>query len=517
MESGPIENPVLRLPLYSSPMLSALREFAYLTAPSAPTYRALMRLFYEAHLGQQHTLPPDEVLAGTEDSDLDLTPEALLLDLDALVAWGNLGRRRDTRRVGSLAEYARKRDLYYATARGLAIEGFLDAGLDAAEETVAVGAGIVSGMERQWAHLAELLSAPELHPDELEASWANLVRDFVALSGDVRLLALNLERKLSLEALDDFLEFKDAVRSYVERLAAELAGPGRRLRAGLQELSPGLRARLLDSVAGVRAGRLTRGAGVLDAEGAERITVREWDGLLGWFSRRAEQGDGLEYGVVALRGAVSRVLAFVDAVHRTRELGLGRAGVLAELATHLVDLPDASTAREELARALGLSAPLHAPGVPPAQVVHDAWATPTESVLLSAVQKGKVAERFSADVGEISREAKRAARDALQAERRRQRLLLELFEDGQLDLDGLTLPDAAMLPEVLAWLSAGLHAVHDPENGAEGGAGLTPGPQGHQVRVSLTSSPALLRVPDGTLWIERGAALELLGQPEGVR
>jgi uncharacterized protein (TIGR02677 family) len=492
-------------------MMSALREFTYLTAPSAATYRTLMRLFYDAHLGQQHILPPEEVLAGARRQGLDLLPEALLLDLEQLVVWGNLGRRRDTRRVGSLAEYTRRRDLYYATARGLAIEGFLEAGLDAAEESVAVGAGIVSSMEAQWTRLSELLTSSGT-PDDLEAVWANLQRDFLALSGDVRALALNLERKLSLEALDDFLEFKEAVRSYIERLAGELAGPGRRLRDGLLALTVAQEARLLGTLVQVRSGRLTRGAAVMDAEQAERVTRREWLALRGWFSRSAEHGDGLEYGVSALRGAVTRVLAFVDAVHRTRELGLGRAGELAALAARLDRQPDAATAREQLSVRVGLSAPLHAPGGSSGEPVHDSWQEPSEQVLLNAVQRGRVIERHSADVGEISREAKRAARDALRAERERQRALLALFQNGQLDLTELDLQDGRMLPDVLEWLSAGLDAdfeTLDPETQEKPG-GVTSGPEGHQVRVTLNAAPARLNVPDGTLWIERGATVRLL-------
>ncbi len=494
-------------------MLPALREFTYLTAPSAATYRTLMRLFYEAHLGQQHTLPPEEVLAGARELGAAMLPEALLLDLDQLVTWGNLGRRRDTRRVGSLAEYARRRDLYYASPRGLAIEGFLEAGLDAAEESVAVGAGIVSGMEAQWTRLTELLGAAGEISDQLEAAWGSLQRNFLALSGDVRALALNLERRLSLEALDDFLEFKEALRSYIERLAGEMAGPGRRLRDGLLALPPEQEARLLGILIQVRSGRLTRGAAVMDAEQAGRVTRREWQALRGWFSRSAEHGDGLEYGVTALRGAVTRVLAFVDAVHRNRELGLGRAGELAALASRLGEQPDASSARELLAVRLGLSAPLHAPGGSTGEPVQSAWAEASEQVLLSAVARGKVVQRHSADVGETSREAKRAARDALRAERERQKALLALFKDGQLDLTELDLPDGQMLPDVLEWLSAGLNAGFGHDTGhdrTDGPGGVTAGPQGRQVRVTLNDTPALLSVPDGTLWIERGAMVRLL-------
>lgn len=491
-------------------ILPALREFAYLTAQTAPIYRVLMRLFYEAHLSQQHTLPPEVVLAKAQAAGLtDTTPESLLMDLEQLMNWGNLRRRRDTSRVDSLSEYARRRNLYYATPRGLAIEGFLEAGLDAAEETVAVGAGIVSSLEAQWTRLVELLAANQT--EEVEAAWTSLQRDFIALSGDVRSLALNLERKLSLEDLSDFLEFKDAVRSYVERLAGELAGPGRRLRDALAGVDTNTAAHLLNVVTRVRSGRLTRGAAVMDEEQARRVTEREWAGLSGWFSRKAEQGDGLEYGITALRGAVTRVLAFVDAVHRTRELGLGRAAELAKLAAELDRETDPSLARQRLGHSLGISAPLHAPGGSTAEPVQNAWAQPTEQVLLNAVQLGKIKERFSADVREVSREAKRAARDALKAEQARQKALLALFdENGELELTHLHLKDANLLPEVLVWLSAGLNAAYDHDAPHQENSALAAGPAGKQVRVALSDAPALLSMPEGTLWVERGAKLVIV-------
>ena len=485
--------------------LPALREFAYLTAQTAPVYRVLMRLFYEAHLLQQHTLPPEEVLSRAQVAGVrDLTPESLQLDLEQLVTWGNLGRRRDTSRVDSLAEYARRRNLYYATPRGLAIEGFIEAGLDAAEETVAVGAGIVSSLETQWGQVLELLRLGQT--EELEAAWTGLQRDFVALSGDIRSLALNLERKLSLEDLNDFLEFKDAVRSYVERLANELAGPGRRLRDAVARLSGDEAAHLLSTLTRTRAGRLTRGAAVLDEAQAARLLEREWEGLRGWLTRPAAQGDGLEYGITALRGAVTRVLAFVDAVHRTRALGLGRAGELAALAARLDTYSEVGLAREELSRALGVSAPLHAPGSSSGEPVVNAWAEPSEQVLLTPVQHGKVRERFSADVREVSREAKRAARDVLKAEQQRQKALLALFDEhGELNLTHLSLKDGALLPDLLAWLSAGLNTAYDDLNEV-----TTSGPAGRQVSVSLSDAPALLSMPDGTLWVQRGAKVVLV-------
>ena len=82
-----------------------------------------------------------------------LNPEMLL---DQLTSWGNLRRRRDDRGASSLAEYARRRDLYLATPRALSIEGFLDSGLDADQGQAVVDARIISDIETR---VSEILAA----------------------------------------------------------------------------------------------------------------------------------------------------------------------------------------------------------------------------------------------------------------------------------------------------------------------------------------------------------------------
>ena len=347
--------------------------------------------------------------------------------------------------------------------------------------------------------------------EELDTAWTSFQRDFAALSGDVRSLTLNLERKLSLEDLTDFLEFKDAVRSYVERLSNELAGPGRRLRDTLVAVPPERQAALLGQLASVRSGRLTRDAAVLNADQAARVVQREWAALLGWLTRPAGQGDGLEYGIQALRGAVSRVLAFVDAVHRTRELGTGRAAELSALAARLGALDDVLLAREELSQALSLSAPLHAPESFEREGVRHSWLEPVEPVTLRPVTRGRETERVSAAVRDTSPEARQAARSALHAHREHEAALLALFgETNSFELTALEVGDDALVAELLNWLSAAFHASHEASPVV-----TVPGPAGHQVRIHLLNTPAVLATPSGTLWLEQGAKLELVHTGKG--
>ena len=350
-------------------MLGTIREFSYLTAQKTSVYRQIMRFFYLEHLSQRSTIPPESVLESLlEAGEVGYDLEQCLIDLDALVEWGNLGRRRDQRRVASLTEYSRRRDLYYGSARGLSIEGFLEGGLDANEDAVTVSAGVVVGIEERLKMLEALLEE-DTALEEIELLWREVHRYFLDLSGDARMLSANLERKLSLDDLDDFLDFKDVVKGYVERLARELSGAGRRIRSILEAIPEYRSQRLFEAVTKVRSGLMTQTAGVVGASKARNLVQREFNAMNDWFARAAREGDGLEYAIETLRSAISKVLAFVDAIHRTRELGLGRAGELATLAENLASLEDAIEARDQLGRYVHLFAALHPIGEIPEEPV----------------------------------------------------------------------------------------------------------------------------------------------------
>ncbi len=219
-----------------------------------------------------------------------------------------------------------------------------------------------------------------------------------------------------------------------------------------------------------------------------------------WFARAAQDGDGLEFAIAALRGAVTRVLSFIDALHRTRELGLGRAGAFSSLALSLQEALDPLESRVTLVQTLGLNAPLHAIGDALNQD-SAAWSNGLEPVELFPVTRGKIAARATAQLRQVSSEAKAAASEAQLAYQQRQKKLLALFEThgGTLSLDGLTLPDIESLHDLMGYLERAY-------------MGVTAGPEGHLLEVKLKETSAEVRGMDWTLLLERGAQLTLVGE-----
>ncbi len=455
-----------------------------------------MRFFFDQHLMQRSTISPEEITQHLTSAGLTTQLEQVILDLESLLEWGNLNKRRDQRRVTTLSEYARRRDLYFATPRGLSIEGFLEDGLDVREDTVISPMGVISGLQTRLAAIADLLSQGGAD-EEVELLWNEVYLAFSKLAAEVRGLSANLERKLLLEEREGFLEFKDVVRGFLERLSRELSVSGRRVRELLADFS--LLEPMLLVVGRVRSGRLTISGTAVTQSATTARARQEFVAMQSWFARAAQDGDGLEFAIAALRGAVTRVLSFIDALHRTRELGLGRAGAFSSLAVSLAD-SDTLEARTILVQTLGLNAPLHAIGDALNQDTA-AWSSALEAVELFAVSRGKIAARATAQLRQVSSEARAAASEAQLAFRERQKKLLALFEThgGTLSLDGLTLPDIESLHDLMGYLERAY-------------MGVTAGPEGHLLEVKLQDTPAEVRGTDWTLMLERGAQLTLVGE-----
>src|SRR2546423_6281233 len=104
-----------------------VRAIAYATAPDAPLYRAIMRIF---HLNRQEYGPhlsPGEVADQLRVRyGLEHDGDALAADLEQLRAWGSLDGRQDNPRVRHASELVRKRFIYDITAAGEECERFLE-------------------------------------------------------------------------------------------------------------------------------------------------------------------------------------------------------------------------------------------------------------------------------------------------------------------------------------------------------------------------------------------------------
>ena len=107
-----------------SEMFEAIQETSYLSAPSARQYRAIMRKMFVCHESMRYRLYREEILEllHQDPEYADVTDEQLRLDLDQLVAWGNLNAVQDPGAVRTIAEYNNRKFRYFMSDRAIEIE-----------------------------------------------------------------------------------------------------------------------------------------------------------------------------------------------------------------------------------------------------------------------------------------------------------------------------------------------------------------------------------------------------------
>ncbi|MDP9405558.1 MAG: DUF2397 domain-containing protein, partial [Actinomycetota bacterium] len=214
-------------------LLDQVEAFRYVTAPNAPTYRAIMQVCYEALRRYVIELRPDGIARALRDGGYVLASDgevdAIERDLGQLVAWGNLAATADSAGVERVEDFYRRRLVYHVTDVGeaahravLDVEAALGrsgslqttmlAEIRDALTALAANAGADADPDVVWRHLHALHTAFDTLTHEANRFMTDLGR----LVGE--------ERGEATDAT--FVAFKQAVLAYISRFLDEL----RRLR-----------------------------------------------------------------------------------------------------------------------------------------------------------------------------------------------------------------------------------------------------------------------------------------------
>jgi uncharacterized protein (TIGR02677 family) len=154
----------------------SVSAISYATAPTAPVYRAIMRIFYLNRQEYGPHLSPAEVAEQLRVRyDIDQDGDALAADLDQLVDWGSLQARQDTPRVRHASELVRKRFIYDITAAGEECERFLERIESLQEQAGSLQAQRLPAILTELRRLATVLDDSGPEPAALQAAFTNLV------------------------------------------------------------------------------------------------------------------------------------------------------------------------------------------------------------------------------------------------------------------------------------------------------------------------------------------------------
>ncbi|MGN0426019.1 MAG: TIGR02677 family protein [Acetatifactor sp.] len=261
-------------------------ETAYLSAPSASTYRKIMRLFFREYEKMHFQLYKEDIfqLIRQDETFSNYSMEQLVLDLDALVRWKNLTPIQDPGRVYTIAEYKNKQYRYTMSEYAVEIER-----LTVKLENVFLESGSLS--TNFFLRLEKTLEEADYvaHAGLKETNeWWNLLQE------DFRRLNQNYQDYLRdfysgktdhLMKSVEFVVHKDRFIKYLNEFVQELQHHGRRIEQILRKILPLVEGVILEKVvkSELEIPRARQEIHEHTEHGIRENVVGKWNSLKNWF------------------------------------------------------------------------------------------------------------------------------------------------------------------------------------------------------------------------------------------
>jgi uncharacterized protein (TIGR02677 family) len=270
------------------PVPAAVPAIAYATAPSAPVYRAIMRIFYLNRQEYGAHLNPGEVAEQLRRRyGLGHDGDALATDLDQLVRWGSLSARQDTPRVRRASELVRKQFIYDISAAGEVCERFLERIDDLRKQSGSLQAHRLPAILTELRRLAVELGGEDPDPAALQAAFTNLVAALDELRRGASDFMRDLARLVhSTDALDEdsFTSYKNQVVEYLNGFRRQVDVHATQIADAIDAVEAAGLDRMLDLIASIQEAPQYDVSAAEARRRAVEPLARAWNGVRGWFS-----------------------------------------------------------------------------------------------------------------------------------------------------------------------------------------------------------------------------------------
>lgn len=281
-----------------SRILNQVPVFSYVTAPNAPSYRAIIHIFYEAKQRYLIEMRPAAILSAlserryelaTEDSDALENADKLNRLLEALVSWGNLGHAHDAAAVNRIEDFRRKRFIYHLTSAGEAAHRAI---LEV-EATIGKSGSLQASMLRKIQEtvfkLAEEAQHPNPVPDQLKVLLHDLFSAFDTLTAEANCFIAELTHQMGsgfATGVDEFEEKyflrKRAILDYISRFIDQLRPIADDIATGIKSVSKIGIHQIIDCAS--QSADLPPDLGAYNAvERWHREQYTKWNGIRAWF------------------------------------------------------------------------------------------------------------------------------------------------------------------------------------------------------------------------------------------
>lgn len=361
--------------------------FAYLGAPNADLYVAVLRAFAQARERFTVHLRPEDIAGELRAQPVSARPagdqpgfgppeaETVGAALDQLVRWGNLRADADTGRVTSVEDFHRARYLYQLTKHGQAAVRAVAVYDEALGQRGQLQSVALADIAEQLASLLALAGEASPDPAKTHLLLLTLAERFGSLADNAQAFMASLRRTADFQDGDEeaFIAYKDRLVEYIERFIADLANRGAQIADLLGRLSAVGVDRLLvdaarreaeDAVPDGGSGSAEGGAGDQDRHQAHETALtgwrNRWRGLNDWFlSRSARQPSQAKLLRSAAVSAITNLVNTVAALNERRGGRSDRSADFRALARLFAEAPDDADAHRLWRTAFALSPARH--------------------------------------------------------------------------------------------------------------------------------------------------------------
>lgn len=266
--------------------LEAIYETSYLSVPSSPLYRKIMRFFYSEYEKMHFQLYKEDVFEFIkgEPEYAEYTMEKLNLDLDALVAWKNLTPIQDPGKVYTIADYKNKQYRYTMSEYAVEIER-----LTVRLENLFMESGNLSTnyFARLEKGLSEAETVEQASLKDINEWWHMLQEDFKRLNQNYQDYLREFYSGKSDHLLKsvEFVMHKDKFIKYLNDFVQELQHHSKEIEVLLNRMIPIVEEKILDKVV---QSELDIPHALLEMNGNLEPNIQEnvrgkWTSLKNWF------------------------------------------------------------------------------------------------------------------------------------------------------------------------------------------------------------------------------------------
>ncbi|MCQ4669746.1 TIGR02677 family protein [Lactonifactor longoviformis] len=273
--------------------LEAIEEAAYLSVPSSPQYRKIMRVCYQEYEKMHFQLYKEEIYEQLREEPefVSYTIEQLKIDLEALVKWKNLTPIQDPGRVYTIADYKNKQYRYTMSEYAVEIERMTVRLENLFLESGNLSTNLFVRLERG---LDEAEDMKQCSLKEVNEWWRNIQEDFKRLNQNYQdyLRDFYSGRTDHLLKSVEFIVHKDKFIKYLHEFVQELQNHGKKISRILEKHQEVIEGVLLEKVV---QSELEIPHALLELHGDAKSSIREnvrgkWESLKNWFLDTPEHG-----------------------------------------------------------------------------------------------------------------------------------------------------------------------------------------------------------------------------------